>query len=126
MRTIHGLWATILATAYFAAAFTAFGADMPARQKGYDITKTGLMPRYPSHQSCSPLTSLYASWDAVVARDARNRIPASMADASAIRILSPASGHVVALWRANWGWGEEQALLVEHTKKELKSAAGKT
>ena len=43
MRTIHGFWATVLVTAYFAAAFTAFGADMPnPRQKGYDISKTGL------------------------------------------------------------------------------------
>jgi hypothetical protein len=119
MRTIHGLWATILATAYFAAAFTAFGADMPARQKGYDITKTGLMPRYPSHQSCSPLTSLYASWDDV--DGTRRKEPHSGVDGGRLgdQILSPASGHVVALWRANWGWGEEQALLVEHTKKEL-------
>ena len=54
-----------------------------------------------------------------MARDARNRIPAWTADASVIRFLSPAPGHVVALWRANWGWGEEQALLIEHTKKEL-------
>ncbi len=54
-----------------------------------------------------------------MARDARNRIPAWTADASVIRFSSPAPGHVVALWRANRGWGEEQALLVEHTKKEL-------
>lgn len=119
MRTIHGFWATVLVAAYFAAACTAFGADMPARQKGYDISKTGLMPRYPSSKSCSPLTSLYASWDDV--DGTRREEPHSGVDGGRLGdpILSPAPGHVVALWRANWGWGEEQALLIEHTKKEL-------
>src|SRR5579871_2268391 len=30
--------------------------------KGYDITSTGLRPRYPKDYACSALTSLYASW----------------------------------------------------------------
>src|SRR4029077_15089759 len=54
-------------------AVAAYGAHgMPARAreaspKGYGITETGLLPKYPG--GCSPLTSLYASWTDVDGTD---------------------------------------------------------
>jgi murein DD-endopeptidase MepM/ murein hydrolase activator NlpD len=97
----------------------ASGHEKGAWKKGYDITKTGLTPRYPVNMSCSPLTSFYASWDDV---DGTRRDQAhSGVDGGRLgdAILSPAPGRVVALWRANWGWGEEQALLIKHTADEI-------
>lgn len=93
---------------------------MGGRSKGYDITKTGLIPRYPSDMSCSPLTSLYASWDDV--DGTRRDEPHSGVDGGRLGdpILAPGPGHVAARWQANWGWGEEQALLIQHTKQDLK------
>jgi murein DD-endopeptidase MepM/ murein hydrolase activator NlpD len=94
-------------------------AGKEASRKGYDITKTGLTPRYPSSKSCSPLTSFYASWDDV---DGTRRDEAhSGVDGGRLGdpILAPAPGRVVAVWRANWGWGEEQAVLIRHTKEDL-------
>jgi murein DD-endopeptidase MepM/ murein hydrolase activator NlpD len=90
-----------------------------AWKEGYDITKTGLTPRYPIDMRCSPLTSLYASWDDV---DGTRRDEAhSGVDGGRLgdAILSPAPGQVAAVWQANWGWGEEQAILIKHTAKEL-------
>ena len=126
MRAIHGLLATVLAAAYSAAVLPASGTETFARQKGYDISKTGLTPRYPSNSSCSPLTSFYASWDDV--DGTRRDEPHSGVDGGRLGdpILSPAPGHVVALWQANWGWGEEQALLFKHTKQELKLGGQQT
>jgi murein DD-endopeptidase MepM/ murein hydrolase activator NlpD len=102
-----------------AATMTFAAAETSARNKGYDIHETGLTPRYPSSMSCPPLTSLYASLDDVdgTPRDE----PHSGVDGGRLGdpILAPASGRVAALWQANWGWGEEQALLIAHTKKDL-------
>ena len=56
----------VMAVAAFAQQEAGLQAKGPVLQrKGYDITKTGLTPRYPSGMSCSPLTSFYASWDDV-------------------------------------------------------------
>lgn len=119
MRRTYRLVASILG-AYFTVVLTALAVENGDWKKGYDITKTGLTPRYPSDISCSPLTSFYASWDDV--DGTRRDEPHSGVDGGRLGdpILSPAPGHVVALWRANWGWGEEQALLIRHTKQELK------
>lgn len=87
--------------------------------KGYDITRSKLVPIYPEGYRCSPLTSLYASWRDV---DGSRRDEAhSGVDGGALGddILAPASGTVKAVWEANWGWGKEGALLISHTAAEL-------
>jgi hypothetical protein len=87
--------------------------------KGYDVERTGLVPRYPADADCSPLTSLYASWDDV---DGSRRTEAhSGVDVGRLGepILSPAPGVIRAAWRADWGWGGEGALLIRHSKTEL-------
>src|SRR5690242_12829370 len=35
------------------------------------------------------------------------------------RNSAPAPGVAIAAWKANWGWGEEGALLIRHTREEL-------
>lgn len=88
-------------------------------RKGYDITPTDLKPRYPEGFQCSPLTSLYASWIDVDG-SIRNEIHSGV-DGGRLgdRIVAPAPGIVHAVWRANWGWGEEGALLIKHTGGDL-------
>ena len=116
-RTSCVLFANLLVTC--AISFGAGAHEKGAWKKGYDITRTGLTPRYPENMSCSPLTSFYASWTDV---DGTRRDQAhSGVDGGRLgdAILSPAPGRVVALWRANWGWGEEQALLIRHTADDI-------
>lgn len=87
--------------------------------KGYSITKTGLTPLYPEDFSCSPLTSLYASWTDV---DGSRRGEAhSGVDGGRLGepLLAPAPGNVVAAWKADWGWGDEGALLIQHSRAQL-------
>jgi murein DD-endopeptidase MepM/ murein hydrolase activator NlpD len=104
---------------------TAYGATyMPLRAhesslKGYEITETGLTPRYPKGYACSPLTSLYASWTDV---DGSDRDEAhSGVDGGRIGdpVFAPGPGVVRAVWVADWGWGDEGALLIRHSAKEL-------
>jgi murein DD-endopeptidase MepM/ murein hydrolase activator NlpD len=90
-------------------------ATMPSRS----ARTAGLIPIYPSDRRCSPLTSLYSSWDDV---DGTKRDePHSGVDGGRLGepILAPAGGTVVAAWRANWGWGAEGALLIRHSKEDL-------
>lgn len=88
-------------------------------KKGYDISPTDLLPAYPSGYDCSPLTSLYASWIDVdgTRRDERH----SGIDGGRIGepVLAPAPGIVLAVWKANWQWGKEGALLIRHTREDL-------
>lgn len=112
-------WLLIAVALNFIVIASAFANEKGAWKKGYDVTRTGLTPRYPTNMNCSPLTSLYASWDDV---DGSRRDEAhSGVDGGRLgdAIMAPASGHVVALWRADWGWGEEQALLVNHSASEI-------
>jgi len=87
--------------------------------KGYDITPTGLKPRYPEGFQCSPLTSLYASWIDVDG-SIRDEIHSGV-DGGRLgdQIVAPGPGVVRAVWRANWGWGQEGALLIRHTGNDL-------
>jgi hypothetical protein len=87
--------------------------------KGYDITPTGLSPVYPAGYECSPLTSLYASW--IDVDGSRRDEPHSGVDGGRLNdsILAPGSGTVRAVWKADWGWGREGALLIVHTREEL-------
>ena len=97
-------------------------ADGPL--KGLDIKKTGLIPRYPVGLACPPMTSFYASWDDV--DGTRRHEPHSGVDAGRLGddILAPASGVVIAAWKANWGWGEEGALLIRHRREDIGLATG--
>jgi murein DD-endopeptidase MepM/ murein hydrolase activator NlpD len=78
-----------------------------------------LLPLYPADKNCSPLTSLFGS---MLDLDGSDRDePHSGVDAGAIgdAILAPATGVVIAVWRANWGWGREGALMIRHSKADL-------
>lgn len=92
--------------------------------KGYGITGTGLRPIYPSGYSCSPLTSLYASMLDV--DGTRREEPHSGVDGGRFgdAVLAPADGTVKAAWRANWGWGEEGALIIRHSREDLNLLTG--
>jgi len=117
----------VLATAVAAALTVVAGhafcqTDSPL--KGLDVTRTGLIPRYPADLVCPPLTSFYASWDDV---DGTRRHEAhSGVDAGRLgdEILAPGPGVVIAAWKANWGWGDEGALLIRHRREELGLATG--
>lgn len=87
--------------------------------KGYNITATGLKPHYPPRYKCSPLTSLYASM--IDVDGTRRKKWHSGIDAGRLGdpIFAPASGVIKAVWRANWGWGDEGALLIRHSRSDL-------
>ena len=70
---------SFLATLGIAGEFNRAAAQEFHFSKGYAIKKPGLIPRYPASDNCSPLTSLYASWDDVDGACATNRIPVSTA-----------------------------------------------
>lgn len=88
-------------------------------KKGYDITPTGLRPTYPQAYACSPLTSLYASW-IDVDKTRRDEVHSGI-DGGRLGdpVLAPAPGIVKAVWKANWQWGDEGALLIRHSREDL-------
>lgn len=114
-----------IGTGVIALALVAAGARSMAKSgndvelKGYDIRPTGLKPRYPAGFRCSPLTSLYASW--IDVDGTRRSEPHSGVDGGRLGdpILAPGPGVVRAVWRANWGWGDEGALLIKHSPNDL-------
>jgi murein DD-endopeptidase MepM/ murein hydrolase activator NlpD len=114
-------WAVLAVS--IAAAATLFAARALAEAdvalKGLDIRRTGLIPRYPADRVCPPITSLYASWDDV--DGSQREEPHSGVDLGRLgdEILAPGPGTVVSAWKANWGWGEEGALLLRHSREEL-------
>lgn len=91
-------------------------ADM---KKGHGITETGLKPVYPTNFKCSPITSLYASWIDVDG-SRRDEIHSGI-DAGKFGewILAPASGTIRAVWKADWQWGAEGALLLKHDRRDV-------
>lgn len=93
-------------------------------KKGYDITPTGLQPVYPQGYACSPLTSLYASW--IDVDGTRRDEVHSGIDGGRLGepVFAPAPGIVKAVWKANWQWGNEGALLIRHTREDLNIAGG--
>lgn len=83
-----------------------------------------LRPNYPAGKTCSPITSLFSSWNDV---DGTKRDePHSGIDAGRLGdpILAPAPGTVIAVWRADWGWGDEGALMIRHDRAELGLESG--
>jgi len=107
----------------FIAQQTAASAKVNVK-KGYDISATGLVPVYPDDYVCSPLTSLYASW--IDVDGARRDEVHSGIDGGRIGepVLAPAAGTVRAVWKANWQWGEEGALLIRHSREDLNLSKG--
>ncbi len=83
-----------------------------------------MTPDYPLDRDCSPLTSLFSSWDDV---DGTKRSePHSGVDGGRLgdAILAPAPGVVIAVWRADWGWGLEGALMIRHSREDLGLTGG--
>jgi murein DD-endopeptidase MepM/ murein hydrolase activator NlpD len=105
-------------------AITIGGPAMKARAndrdlRGYGMTKTGLTPIYAEGFACSPLTSLYASWidiDGSRRGEAHSGVDGGQLGEA---LLAPAPGNVVAAWKADWGWGDEGALLIQHSREQL-------
>mgnify|MGYP001253632732 CR=1 FL=1 len=92
--------------------------------KGYGITKTGLAPLYPEGFACSPLTSLYASRldiDGSKRGEAHSGVDGGRLGEA---ILAPGPGTVAAAWQADWGWGDEGALLLLHSRADLNLSEG--
>jgi len=83
-----------------------------------------LIPKYPANLDCSPLTSLVSSWNDV--DGSKRDEPHSGVDGGRLGepILAPASGTVIALWTANWGWGPEGAMLIRHSRMDLGLQSG--
>jgi hypothetical protein len=92
--------------------------------KGYGRKPTGLEPLYPEGVPVPRLTSLYGSWtdvDGSMRDEAHSGVDGGdLGD----MILSPARATVVASWIADWGWGEEGALLLLHTRSDLNLTRG--
>lgn len=78
-----------------------------------------LTPLYPPDRACSPLTSLFSSWDDI--DGSKRDAPHTGVDGGRLgdAILAPAPGVVIAVWRADWGWGPEGALMIRHSKEDL-------
>jgi murein DD-endopeptidase MepM/ murein hydrolase activator NlpD len=83
------------------------------------MKKSGLIPRYPADRDCSPLTSLFSSWDDV--DGSKRDEPHTGVDGGRFgdAVLAPAPGVVIAVWEADWGWGREGALLIRHSRADL-------
>lgn len=79
----------------------------------------GTIPIYPAHLDCSPLTSLFSSWNDV--DGSKRSEPHSGVDGGRLGepIFAPAAGVVIAAWEADWGWGPEGALLIRHGRSDL-------
>src|SRR5262249_16643957 len=91
----------------------------PGERKGYDISESGLVPRYPAGFPCSPLTAPYASWIDVDGTRRSERHSGVDGGKLGDPVLSPAPGVVRAAWQTDWGWGHEGALLIRHSSEQL-------
>lgn len=100
------------------------GGSVSDELKGYGRRPTGLVPVYPEGVPVPRLTSLYGSWtdvDGSMRDEAHSGVDGGdLGD----MILSPARATVVASWIADWGWGEEGALLLLHTRSDLNLSRG--
>ena len=83
-----------------------------------------LSPMYPQKMKCSKLTSLYGSWTDVDGSQRRKAHTGVDGGRLGEWILAPADGTVKAVWRANWGWGWEGALLIRHTRANVNLKRG--
>lgn len=83
-----------------------------------------LTPVYPDDKDCPPVTSLFSSWDDL--DGSKRDEPHTGIDAGRLgdAVIAPAAGQVIAVWRADWGWGDEGALLIQHSKEDLNLDSG--
>jgi len=88
------------------------------------IEPSGLRPVYPAEYDCSPITSEYASWIDVDGTR-RDEIHSGV-DAGRLGewVIAPGPGTVRAVWRANWKWGSEGALMIRHDRQDLNLSNG--
>ncbi|WP_409560556.1 M23 family metallopeptidase [Hyphomicrobium sp. B1] len=95
-----------------------------AMKKGYGVKPTGLKPVYPDDFKCSPITSPYATWIDVDGTR-RDEVHTGI-DAGRLGdwIVAPASGTVRAVWKADWKWGREGALLIRHDRRDVNLSDG--
>jgi murein DD-endopeptidase MepM/ murein hydrolase activator NlpD len=99
--------------------------DVPvSMKKGYGVTATGLRPIYPSGYACAPITSPYATWIDIDGTR-RDEIHTGV-DAGRLGdwILAPAAGTVRAVWKADWKWGSDGALLIKHDRGDVNLLSG--
>jgi murein DD-endopeptidase MepM/ murein hydrolase activator NlpD len=107
-----------------AVALIVHGCDRAAAQAGIrgedgEMKRAGLIPKYPAGRRCSPLTSLYRSWIDVDGTRREERHSGVDGGRLGEAVLAPAAGEVVAAWQADWGWGDEGALLIRHGREDL-------
>lgn len=118
------VWTTAAASLFIAFVLPMTSRAQSLRQKGYGITRSGLIPRYPESHACSPLTSLYASWKDVDGSGREERHSGVDGGRLGEEILAPGPGVIKAVWQANWGWGREGALLIRHSREDLNLSDG--
>ncbi len=113
-----------LALSIIANAQTPLDNAQVSMKKGYGVTPTGLKPIYPADYQCPPITSPYATWIDVDGTR-RDEIHTGV-DAGRIGdwILAPASGTIRAVWKADWKWGTEGALLIKHDRGDVNLSKG--
>jgi len=100
------------------------GDEPAAKDKASAVTPSGLVPVYPAEYKCSPITSGYASWIDVDGTR-RDEIHTGI-DVGRLGewVLAPGPGTVRAVWKANWKWGIEGALLIRHDRRDLNISDG--
>lgn len=122
-RAIFNVMASWLALLAMTA--SAASDDEPAAtDRASAVTPSGLVPVYPAEYDCSPITSGYASWIDVDGTR-RDEIHTGV-DAGRLGewVLAPGPGTVRAVWKANWKWGIEGALLIRHDRRDLNLSDG--
>ncbi len=106
----------------------ALASMLLAEQYSFGVARPGpqhmLVPAYPDDLSCSKLTSLFGSWTDI--DGSRRKKAHTGVDGGQLGewILAPADGTIKAVWRANWGWGPEGALLIRHTRSDVNLKRG--
>ncbi len=120
-RAIFNVFAFLLALLAMTASGSSGKAPDPSDAS---IKPTGLRPVYPAEYDCSPITSGYASW-VDVDGSRRDEIHSGI-DAGRLGewVISPGPGTVRAVWKANWKWGTEGALLIRHDRSDLNLSDG--
>jgi murein DD-endopeptidase MepM/ murein hydrolase activator NlpD len=110
--------AIVIAFAAHAGCLSAAHAEPRDPREATDLKRIRT-PQYPTNMDCSPLTSLFSSWADV--DGSKRSEPHSGVDGGRLGdpILAPAPGVVIAVWKANWGWGEEGALMIAHSRADL-------
>lgn len=118
--TVVGVWLTLAAIMGKAASDHVSVSTNEASA----VTPSGLKAIYPAGFDCTRIASSYASWIDVDGTR-RDEIHTGV-DVGRLGewVLAPASGTVRAVWKANWKWGSEGALLIRHDRSDLNLTGG--